>query len=120
MRCVKCGGELKRLRIDEIEVDQCGVCEGIWFDFDELEKVLGKRHLEALKSDAAKAVDYDSRPAPCPRCGGVGKMTPVVEPGKNIRIDTCKICYGKWLDGGELRKLKEASLADFLVSIWGK
>jgi Zn-finger nucleic acid-binding protein len=39
-RCPKCGAAMSTNRIEEIEVDKCPSCEGIFFDRGELETLL--------------------------------------------------------------------------------
>ena len=112
MQCPKCDGELNTKKIEDIEVDQCKRCSGIWFDFDELRQVLDKGTQESLKNRVENNEGDDERRTPCPKCGGNGKMIDVVDPAHDIHIDTCSVCYGQWLDGGEYEKLKEKSIFD--------
>lgn len=42
MKCPKCGHDLAAVRIDDVEVDRCGTCEGIFLDKGELDSVLLK------------------------------------------------------------------------------
>ena len=116
MQCPKCDGELEKKQIEDVEVDQCNKCSGIWFDLGELEKVMDKEFQEALKSQVDNSKNYDVLEASCPRCLGAGKMIPVVDLAKGIHIDTCTVCYGHWLDGGEYEKLKSHSIVDILKS----
>jgi len=116
MKCVKCDGELVPVTIDNTEVDQCNKCSGIWFDFNELEQALASKEIKKLKSTVDNSTDFDSKTASCPRCQGKGKMIPVVDMEHNIHIDTCTICYGQWLDGGELEKLQEKSFFDIICN----
>jgi Zn-finger nucleic acid-binding protein len=104
MRCVKCTGKLITVRVEDVDVDQCDRCGGIWFDAHELERVLGRGrgHLEALAKRGAPRPDDDARRGHCPRCGGEGYLVQIASPNSRIHIDTCAICGGKWLDGGEL------------------
>lgn len=40
MDCPKCVGKLQKKIMEDIEIDTCFVCEGIWFDANELEDVV--------------------------------------------------------------------------------
>jgi Zn-finger nucleic acid-binding protein len=121
MQCVKCDGELKKVDMHGVEVDQCEACSGIWFDFGELEKVLAQDDVAKLKNVVDNNQGDDARRAPCPSCGGDGKMVPVVSARDHgIHIDTCIVCYGQWLDGGELERLKEAGLFDSVAGFFKK
>ena len=46
MRCPKCGQELKEIIHEEVAMDKCESCEGVWLDKGELELVI---NLEAEK-----------------------------------------------------------------------
>lgn len=112
MKCPKCGDSLSSQTIGDIEVDQCQSCSGIWFDFDELRQVLNKETQQNLKNRIENNEGDDEASAPCPKCGGNGNMIDVLDPKHDIHIDTCSICFGQWLDGGEYEKLKEKSIFD--------
>jgi hypothetical protein len=107
MRCVKCSGELRRVEIDEVVVDQCDACDGIWFDSGELERVLGMKSVSALHSPARPSRADDEKRARCPRCPSEGLLVPVASMTSDIHVDTCPLCGGKWLDGGELAVLRD-------------
>jgi len=40
MHCPKCGAEMQIVKLEGIEVDKCSECIGIYFDNEELEKLL--------------------------------------------------------------------------------
>jgi Zn-finger nucleic acid-binding protein len=109
MKCVKCEGRLVTVRVDDVDVDQCDRCGGIWFDAHELERVLGRGHLEPLKQKGTPHPGDDARRGHCPRCGGDGYLVQIVSPNAKIHVDTCAICGGKWLDGGEIDVLTRIS-----------
>lgn len=102
MKCVKCEGKLGPVQIDDVEVDQCNQCGGIWFDALELKRVLGHGHVEALEKRGAPRRDDDARRGHCPRCGGSGYMVRLASADTRVHIDTCAVCGGQWLDGGEI------------------
>jgi uncharacterized protein len=39
MRCPKCGEALEEITFQEIQVDRCTACKGVWLDSGELEQV---------------------------------------------------------------------------------
>jgi len=118
MKCVKCDGKLRRVVLEEIELDQCDACSGIWFDSGELRRILGKKSVEQLRSRAKASKDDDAKRATCPRCAGEGKLVQVTSLTSDIHIDTCAVCGGQWLDGGELEILRGdgplSAVVDFL------
>jgi Zn-finger nucleic acid-binding protein len=42
MTCPKCGTRLKEIEKDDIEIEMCPNCKGIWLDRGELEKIANK------------------------------------------------------------------------------
>ncbi|MEO7331448.1 MAG: zf-TFIIB domain-containing protein [Minicystis sp.] len=106
MKCVKCSGVLQKVEIGGLAVDQCDQCAGIWFDARELDRVLHQKSIDALRRKAAPSREDDERRGRCPRCKGGGEMIRVASTLGPIHIDTCPICGGQWLDGGELEVLR--------------
>ncbi len=37
MKCPKCGSDLKEVKVQDVSVDECTGCKGIWLDHGELE-----------------------------------------------------------------------------------
>ncbi|WP_044235618.1 TFIIB-type zinc ribbon-containing protein [Chondromyces apiculatus] len=112
MKCVKCTGTLRRIPIDDIEVDRCDTCSGLWFDAGELRRVLGTKSIDRLRSKPAPArgeapaVAPDARRGSCPRCKGAGLLVQIAQWDHDIHVDTCAVCGGQWLDAGELELLR--------------
>jgi Zn-finger nucleic acid-binding protein len=89
----------------KVFIDVCPKCQGIWFDNEELEKVLGTRKLDSLLT---KRTGTESRSKlKCPRCGVLMDL----EYAEDVEIDVCPSCHGVWLDYGELERLKELTEA---------
>jgi Zn-finger nucleic acid-binding protein len=114
MRCVKCDGGLVTVRIDDVDVEQCDRCAGIWFDAHELTRVLRRPHVEPLLGRGPLLPGDDERRGRCPRCKSEGYLVRVVSPRASIHVDTCSICGGKWLDGGEIDLLRRRTWGDRL------
>ena len=107
MKCVKCDGQLHRVPVGDVEVDQCDRCAGIWFDARELDRVLVQKSVDALRRLHPPRADLDERRGRCPRCRGAGDLVRVASTTASIHIDTCPVCGGQWLDGGELEMLRQ-------------
>ncbi len=119
MRCIKCDGQLQRRIIEQIEVDRCNHCSGIWFDIGELNKVLEAGIIEGLKNDIDNNQGHDQQKGACPRCEGAGQMVQVASlKNPSVHIDTCSVCYGQWLDGGELEELDDQGVLDKIKSLF--
>ena len=37
MNCPKCSSEMETVTYDDVEVDRCSGCQGLWFDGGEIE-----------------------------------------------------------------------------------
>ncbi|MFC1742661.1 zf-TFIIB domain-containing protein [Candidatus Riflebacteria bacterium] len=104
--CPKCTSmpELKVVNMKEdLEVDSCPQCEGIWFDKGEISVKLNIAQdfpdfHEVLKK--AKPTEYR-----CPRCQDRKLLEMQFIPEDPIMIDFCESCRGLWLDGGEMYSL---------------
>jgi uncharacterized protein len=43
MKCPKCGHDMREEDLEDVKVDRCTFCEGIYFDAGELDRVLLKK-----------------------------------------------------------------------------
>jgi Zn-finger nucleic acid-binding protein len=119
MQCVKCDGQLQRVTLGEIEVDKCSSCSGIWFDVGKLDKILESSLIESLKNEVDNNQGQDAQKGKCPRCGGTSNMVQVTSLKKSdVHIDTCSVCYGQWLDGGELEELSGQGFISKIKSLF--
>ncbi len=107
MKCAKCPGILENLHQDELVLDRCALCKGLFFDPGELTKIFTDADPETLKEElAALPVTADASPAVCPRCGYLmNRVTSVRVPA--VSYDVCLHCNGVWLDAGELAALDQ-------------
>lgn len=111
MNCPRDGAVLGEVKIEEIVVDRCPLCGGIWFDFALLERVLSRevRVLRGLLLERGSARMPDEEYLSCPRCTDVLiRMHGTSQPAKYYG---CLTCYGRWLDGNEVARLAKRSLA---------
>ena len=110
IKCPRCWVEMKKEEVEmlgpNLIIDVCPKCQGIWFDNNELEKVLGTRKLDSLLTMRTDIEESRSKLI-CPRCGGVMDL----EYADVVEIDVCPDCHGAWLDYGELERLKEITEA---------
>lgn len=56
MRCPKCGAALKEIDLLGINVDQCGGCNGVFFDSGELETVLRSKEPQGFLAKVRKMI----------------------------------------------------------------
>ncbi len=124
MDCPKCVGKLREKNVEDCKVDVCFVCEGIWFDSGELEKVIeadskdfnfidvGREELDG-KEIAGMKEELDEKESACPRCGDGTKLVRREYGGKRkVNIDACPTCGGIWLDGGEIKELRRRGIVN--------
>ncbi|MBN2446362.1 MAG: zf-TFIIB domain-containing protein [Phycisphaerae bacterium] len=122
MNCPRCENvEMGRETVEGVEIDRCPTCQGIWLDAHELEKLVAAPPRELLREDRHFAPHADAGEAQlsCPRCTGsrLIKLNSRLRPG--TIIDSCTVCYGNWLDAGELTRLTGAGLAGRLRKLFG-
>ena len=112
MKCPACTEPLIVLEYDQVEVDYCVACQGIWLDAGELELLFGDRAITDgfLQAGDPKAA-VGEKPRPCPICDKA--MAKRVTGGGNpVVYDQCAQGHGLWFDCGELQTvLKHGSNA---------
>lgn len=120
MNCPKCLGKLEEKIVENVKTDVCWICEGIWFDKGELEKVLeaDSKNFKFIDVDRAELdgkesselhEELDVKIGECPKCTKEIKLERTSYP-KGIFVDACPKCEGIWLDGGEIKKLRNRTL----------
>jgi Zn-finger nucleic acid-binding protein len=112
---------LEETKVDDILLDKCLTCGGVWFDFAEMEKAIGKERralqgvLGGAGQDAAPALRASNRPV-CPRCGDE-LLAVRNSDNPDLRVEACLTCYGRWVDGVELVRVRDAGLFDKLKRV---
>ena len=100
------------LELDEVEIDYCPDCGGIWLDAGELELLLGDTgEVEAFLGSFIRCRDSREELRKCPLCR---KKMEKIRAGSEATaplIDKCRVNEGLWFDRGELIEvLKQGSL----------
>lgn len=123
MNCPVCKGDKGAMVIvehEQIELDYCTNCAGVWFDHGELDLLLERLNLDSSAFDMGTILALPEKKVKeavrkCPVCHK--KMRKVVigsEP--EVLIDVCPAGDGIWFDGGEvqqvIRQLVDSSPAD--------
>jgi hypothetical protein len=93
------------LELDEVEVDYCADCGGIWLDAGELELLLedAAKAREVLRSFAPAKTN--ETPRKCPICRKKMEKVQVGDGDRPELIDRCGKSHGLWFDAGELEKV---------------
>jgi len=114
MRCPKCRSDMEQITVEDIEVDRCSSCHGLWFDAGELGKLRSKEAAAALDIGDMKVGKEQNKIEHyrCPRCAG--PMHRLVDPEQtHIWFEQCGSCRGTFFDAGELTDLATVSVSDF-------
>ena len=116
MKCPHCETEiLIALEFDEVEVDYCTQCKGVWLDSGELELLLGDAEkTQAFLSIGSPAkLPEEEKSRKCPECDT--EMTKESTQGDPpVIFDHCPKAHGLWLDAGEL-----TTILDQMESVMG-
>jgi len=109
MICPVCRKGALIVEYQNIELDYCPICRGVWFDAGELELLveaagLGnhRRYLEEIMRAPEAATPEKMRK--CPICRHKMKKT-YIDEDKKIIVDICHVGDGIWFDGGEVENL---------------
>ncbi|MFH1092744.1 MAG: zf-TFIIB domain-containing protein [Candidatus Omnitrophota bacterium] len=128
MDCPKCLGLLEEKEVENVKVDVCWVCEGIWFDKNELAKVLkadakdfNTIDVDRSGFDGKKArsmvQEFNEKSGKCPKCSPATGLEKKDFKNK-IFADECPKCSGIWLDGGEIHKLRKRTLVNIYNKVY--
>lgn len=101
MKCPKCACEMMPISLQQVMVDRCPVCHGIWLDKTELEIVTEKKlvkHIDVGRLDKNETASND-RAAFCHACQS--QMMTLSGTG-DIEFEWCESCGGMFFDSGEL------------------
>jgi len=93
------------LEMDQVEIDHCLKCGGVWLDADEMDLLLdGSEGREEIRRRATRVEDSAEEKRRCPICSKKMEKARLTREGKEtkILIDRCEKQHGTWLDGGEL------------------
>ncbi len=107
MLCPICKEPMVVLELNEIEIDFCTSCSGIWLDDGELQLMFeNEEERKYLFKSLHEDPDHNEKQYKCPICKK--KMVKVhVGDKKEILIDKCIKDHGLWFDKDELRTVIE-------------
>lgn len=109
MNCPACGKQTIVVEHEDIELDYCVNCSGVWFDAGELELLLEAMELEGARLSldsiltSPEAASRERRRR-CPICGRRMKKATVGR-RPEVLIDACRRGHGLWFDSGEVGQL---------------
>lgn len=106
MNCPVCKKPMIVMELDQVEIDHCIECNGIWLDSGELELLLeGAEGKDSLLNSFKENKNVKESWRKCPIC--LKKMIKVLagEPQGAVLIDKCKNNHGLWFDSKELMQI---------------
>ena len=107
MNCPVCKDPMIVLELEQVEIDYCTNCKGIWLDSGELELLLeNEQERKSLFESFKEDLSSKERSYSCPICGK--RMSKVFVGEQNqVLIDKCRKDHGLWFDQGELKSVIE-------------
>ena len=108
-RCPRCQGELKTVEKDDVTVEVCLQCAGIYLDRGELDKLAASTagSVEYCSATSAETVENDRARIQCVKCSSEFMSRIQFLTLTDIFLDRCDACGGFWLDQGELARINE-------------
>ncbi|MEO8232460.1 MAG: zf-TFIIB domain-containing protein [Ignavibacteriota bacterium] len=124
MNCPACKNSMVILELNQVEIDYCSACKGIWFDNGELELIFSNSDNKTIAKSFSIKKDFDEAKRRCPICKK--KMDKVEFENTNIILDRCSNNHGLWFDNGELQALLKSAednnnkMIDLLKDMFGE
>ncbi|MBI2049928.1 MAG: zf-TFIIB domain-containing protein [Candidatus Staskawiczbacteria bacterium] len=108
MECPNNHGELEKALFNNVEVDYCPICLGIWFEQDELREAKDEKDKQLNWLDVDLWRDKGSFQISktrkiCPSCKML--LYEVSYDDSKTKVDLCNLCKGIWLDRGEFKQI---------------
>ena len=103
MDCPNCKQPMIVLELNEVEIDYCIECKGIWLDSGELELLLEEDKSLDNSGFFSEPIKVSEKKKKCPIC--LKKMGKIEIAGdENILLDKCLKSHGIWFDENELQQ----------------
>ncbi len=113
MNCPKCDNPMETVTVDDVEIDRCTVCGGMFFDMLEEQDVLARKGSQVDMGDPEIGREKNFIVGiSCPRDGAA--MMPMVDARQqHIEFESCPACHGRFFDAGEFKDLARISVLDW-------
>ena len=113
MDCPVCENAMITLELQQVEIDFCSECSGIWLDAGELEMLLTNPDQTAkLLASFAPDTKSTEKARKCPICRKKMQKVIVGSSKPTLLIDKCRKADGLWFDKGELQDIFERAHLD--------
>ena len=106
MNCPACKEPMITMELDDVEIDYCLGCHGIWLDAGELEIFLdGAQGKDQFLASFQKDRHTQEHRRKCPICMRKMHKVQAGEDQQKVLIDRCRKGHGLWFDKGELEEI---------------
>jgi len=108
--CPCCGVQLSKALIDDVIVEACKECDGIFLDREAFHDISWNRRAAydgAEEAPIPVSQEELQEERDCPKCHNTMETHPYYGPGNSV-IDSCNRCHIVWLDAGELTTIERA------------
>ena len=114
LKCPKCHHGMAEVSYEDITIDRCSQCQGLWFDGDEAQQLKSRPGAEVLDTGStSKGRKYDSQSDIfCPHCNKLMEKTAHWKQ-THIWYEICRD-HGIFMDAGEFTDFKHDTLLDRL------
>jgi Zn-finger nucleic acid-binding protein len=128
MNCPACKNVMIILEHEQVEIDYCPACRGIWLDSGELELLLDEpTDAKQMLASLAKNPNPTEKPRNCPICRKKMAEVRVGTSQPPLLIDQCTRHHGLWFDKDELEQAlaisgsgKVEKIQKWLAGVFGK
>ena len=121
LKCPKDGTVMSKVVAGGVTIDRCEVCGAMWFDLNELERLLmGKVKSKEIDIGARTRTDakIKTKNLDCPRDGE--RMKEIEYPDQShVHIMKCPTCQGMLFDAGELVDVDKFTLLERMKAFFG-
>ena len=107
MNCPACKNPMVILELNQVEIDYCTACKGIWLDRGELDLIFSSSEKKEIAKLFSVKNNLDEIKRRCPICKK--KMDKVEFENTGIIIDRCSEDHGVWFDSGELKSVLKSA-----------
>lgn len=114
MVCPKCDHAMETVTFEDVNVDRCTYCGGLWFDSMEAEHMKALEGSESIDTGHPKDGKHfdENRRIDCPDCH-TPMISMVDREQPHIHFESCKVCYGVYFDAGEFTDWKTKTFLDY-------
>lgn len=106
--CPRCKEKLSPHALEELEVEVCTLCGGLWIGSNQFREAVKKPPPKGMGNDQEESIGkalWEESKLACPRCGLLMSKGRYAY-SSGVIIDRCQNCGGIWLDRGELARLR--------------